>query len=53
MSGFRCGEYIRIDGVPEIYNQIGVFTITNVKHKIEPAGWTTTIDAGFRIVRKR
>lgn len=53
MSGFSCGEYFRIDGVPEIYNQIGVFTITNVKHKIEPAGWTTTIDAGFRIVRKR
>ena len=34
----------------EIYNQTGVFQITNIKHNIAPEGWDTTIEAGFRIV---
>jgi hypothetical protein len=49
MSGFSCGEYFCVNGVPEIYNQIGVFQITNVKHNVSNDGWTTTIEAGFRI----
>ena len=49
MSGFSCGEYFRVNGVPEIYNQIGVFQITNVKHNVSNDGWTTTLEAGFRI----
>ena len=49
MSGFSCGEYFCVNGVPEIYNQIGVFQITNVKHNISNDGWTTTLEAGFRI----
>ena len=49
MSGFNCGEYFKIDGVPEIYNQIGVFQITNTKHSVAPDGWKTTLEAGFRI----
>ena len=49
MSGFNCGEYFKIDGVPEIYNQIGVFQITNTKHSVGPDGWKTTLEAGFRI----
>jgi len=53
-SGFRCGQYFNIDGIPEIYNQIGVFQITNTKHSIQKdTGWTTTIEAGFRIVNKK
>jgi hypothetical protein len=53
-SGFRCGQYFNVDGIPEIYNQIGVFQITNTKHNIEKSGgWTTTIEAGFRIVNKK
>jgi hypothetical protein len=53
-SGFRCGQYFNIDGIPEIYNQIGVFQITNTKHSIQKdGGWTTTIEAGFRIVNKK
>jgi hypothetical protein len=53
-SGFRCGQYFNIDGIPEIYNQIGVFQITNTKHNIQKdGGWTTTIEAGFRIVNKK
>jgi len=52
-SGFRCGQYFNVDGIPEIYNQIGVFQITNTKHNIQKdVGWTTTIEAGFRIVNK-
>jgi phosphatidate phosphatase PAH1 len=49
LSGFSCGEYFHIDGVPEMYNHIGVFQITNTKHTITPEGWETTLEAGFRI----
>jgi hypothetical protein len=53
-SGFRCGQYFNVDGIPEIYNQIGVFQITNTKHSIQKdGGWTTTIEAGFRIINKK
>jgi len=52
ISGFSCGEYFNIVGVPEIYNQIGVFQITNTKHNISNEGWTTTLEAGFRINKK-
>ena len=50
-SGFNNGQYFRCSGVPEIYNQIGVFQITNIKHNVANEGWTTTIEAGFRIIR--
>ena len=50
-SGFVPGQYFRIDGVPEIYNQIGVFQITNVKHAVSSDGWDTTIEASHRIIR--
>ena len=49
ISGFSCGEYFNIDGVPEVYNKIGVFQITNTKHNITNEGWTTTLEASFRI----
>jgi hypothetical protein len=49
LSGFSCGEYFHIDGIPEMYNHIGVFQITNTKHTITPEGWETTLEAGFRI----
>lgn len=51
MSGFSCGEYFRINGVPEIYNEIGVFQITNTKHAVSNDGWITTLEAGFRIIK--
>jgi len=53
MSGFSCGEYFRVNGVPEIYNQIGVFQITNVKHNVSSDGWMTTIEAQHRITPKK
>ena len=49
-SGFSPGQYFKIDGIPEIYNQMGVFQITNIKHNVDTNGWDTTIEAGFRIV---
>ena len=51
MSGFSCGEYFRINGIPEIYNEIGVFQITNTKHTVSNDGWLTTLEAGFRIIK--
>ena len=51
MSGFSCGEFFRINGVPEIYNEIGVFQITNTKHAVSNDGWITTLEAGFRIIK--
>jgi len=53
INGFNCGEYFRINGVPEIYNQIGVFQITNTKHSVTPEGWRTTLEAQFRITPKQ
>lgn len=47
MSGFSCGEYFQIEGIPEIYNKNGYFQILNVKQGIDENGWKTTIDAGF------
>ena len=53
INGFNCGEYFRINGVPEIYNEIGVFQITNTKHSIAPEGWRTTLEAQHRITPKQ
>lgn len=53
INGFNCGEYFRINGVPEIYNQIGVFQITNTKHSVASEGWRTTLEAQFRITPKQ
>lgn len=53
INGFNCGEYFRINGVPEIYNQIGVFQITNTKHSVTGEGWRTTLEAQFRITPKQ
>jgi hypothetical protein len=47
LSGFRCGEYFRTDGVPETYNRDGVFEITNVKHLVTPDGWLTELYARY------
>jgi hypothetical protein len=53
LSGLSCGEYFHIDGVPEMYNKIGVFQITNISHTItNEGGWDTKIEAGFRIKNK-
>ncbi len=52
-SGFSPGQYFKIDGIPEIYNQTGVFQITNIKHNVANEGWNTTIEAGFRIVETK
>lgn len=52
-SGFTPGQYFRVDGIPEIYNQVGVFQITNTKHSISSEGWKTTIEASHRITPKK
>ena len=49
IAGLSAGEYFLIDGVPEMYNQNGYFTITNVKHGLDENGWKTTVVAGYRI----
>jgi hypothetical protein len=51
ITGISAGEYFRINGVPEIYNQNGVFQVTNVKHNLETqSGWITTIEAMWLII---
>jgi hypothetical protein len=52
-SGFNCGHYFNIDGIPEIYNQLGVFQIMNTKHNISKDGWTTTIEASHHYMNKK
>lgn len=44
ISGFSCGEYFYVDGVPEIYNILGSFRVVNVMHSItDENGWLTTL----------
>jgi hypothetical protein len=52
LSGISCGEYFEIDGVPEIYNQIGAFQVTNTKQNVSSEEWKTTIEARHRIIDK-
>lgn len=48
ISGITCGETFKIDGIPEQYNRLGDFQITNTKHNIDKDnGWTTTLEAMF------
>ena len=52
-SGFTCGQYFLVTGVPEIYNQNGVFQVTNVKHNVDiQDGWNTIIEAQWLILNK-
>lgn len=48
ISGITCGETFKVDGIPEQYNRLGDFMITNTKHNIDKDnGWTTTLEAMF------
>lgn len=44
-SGFRAGACFNITGVPEKFNDDGIFQITNIKHNISQDGWKTTLEA--------
>ena len=49
ISGITCGETFKIDGIPEQYNRLGQFQITNTKNVINTdQGWTTEIEGEFR-----
>jgi hypothetical protein len=49
ISGITCGETFKVDGIPEQYNRLGQFQITNTKHVINTEqGWTTEIEGEFR-----
>lgn len=49
ISGITCGETFRVDGIPEQYNRLGQFQITNTKHVVNTdQGWTTEIEGEFR-----
>ena len=49
ISGITCGETFKIDGIPEQYNKLGQFQITNTKNVINTEqGWTTEIEGEFR-----
>jgi len=53
-SGFRAGECFNIDGIPEMYNKLGVFQITNIKHSVnDNEGWTTTLEAMWLVGMKK
>jgi len=48
ISGITCGETFKVDGIPEQYNRLGDFQITNTKHNIDKEnGWTTTLEGMF------
>jgi len=49
ISGITCGETFKTDGIPEQYNRLGSFQITNTKHVLNnEQGWTTEIEGEFR-----
>lgn len=48
ISGITCGETFRVDGIPEQYNRLGQFQITNTNQVISSEqGWTTEIEGMF------
>jgi hypothetical protein len=47
LAGVSCGQYFKIDGVPEIYNENGVFQVMNTKQGINEEGWLTTLVANW------
>ena len=52
LSGIRSGMFFNIDGIPEIYNKIGIFQVTNIKHSVNKDNWLTTIEARFKPYNK-
>ncbi len=49
ISGITCGETFKVDGIPEQYNKLGSFQITNTKHVVNnEQGWTTEIEGEYR-----
>jgi len=49
ISGLTCGETFKVDGIPEQYNKLGSFQITNTKHVVNnEQGWTTEIEGEYR-----
>lgn len=46
-SGLRVGQVFRIDGVPQVYNEVGCFMIEKMSHSIENEGWKTKIEASL------
>lgn len=48
LSGLTFGEMFRVDGIPEIYNKLGAFQVTQIKNSIAGNMWDTTIEAGWR-----
>lgn len=49
ISGIKCGQLFRTDGVPETYNKNGAFQIQNIKQSLQAdTGWRTTLNAAFR-----
>lgn len=49
ISGITCGETFKVDGIPEQYNKLGSFQITNTKHVVNnEQGWTTDIEGEYR-----
>ena len=50
ISGITFGHAVTATHLPERYRKTVCFQVTNVKHSITPAGWTTSVEA---IMRRR
>jgi murein DD-endopeptidase MepM/ murein hydrolase activator NlpD len=49
ISGLKFGNCIRVEPLPARYDQIVLFTITNVSHQVVGNDWTTSVETVMRI----
>ena len=50
INGFKYGDVLQIEGIPERYNKYAVFCIVAVTHTVDPTGkWITNLNTIMRV----
>lgn len=49
IGGINPLEYVKIDGIPDVYSKRGEYCIMNVSHTITPEGWNTELSTRMRV----
>ena len=49
ISGIRAGDIFKIDNMPGLYSDKGVFQFINITHEVSRETWKTKMKASFRV----
>lgn len=49
IGGFTAYQVLKIEQIPKIFQQNGVFSVESVSHSVSPDDWTTELDTTFVI----